>query len=55
MQEEADENDPMHILRYHLIAKKRKLKNFFKNRRIGGDGRISKEDFKEGLKVDIAS
>ena len=51
MQEEASTDDPMHILKYHLIAKRRKLVHYFRSQRIGGEGVIGKDDFKEGLKV----
>ena len=51
VQEQSSNDDPLHILKYHLISKRLRLINHFKRERVGGDGVITMQQFKEGIKV----
>ena len=53
VQEHSSDDDPLHILKYHLIAKRRRLISHFKRERVGGDGIITRQQFIEVIKVPI--
>ena len=49
-EDQTDEN-PMFILKRHLVVKRSKLVRFFKNLDLGEEPFVSEEMFREGLRV----
>ena len=47
----VDEENPMIILRRHLVVKRSKFINVFKDMDLGPEPVLTKDVFKEGLKV----